>query len=485
MVGISFIAPNFVKAREMARLTRLHAPTARLVVGGHGAAIPGIEGLLDCDHVIRGEGIRALRSYLGQDPDAPVVHPILPSAEHESILGVPALGRHASLLVPGVGCVNGCRFCATSHFFDRAYTPYLATGADLFQAACRIADARGTDDFFVMDENFLKDRRRALDLLAEMKRHQRFFSFRVFSSAEAVAAFGIDNLVRLGVSYLWIGFESSTREGNFAKNENVDARRLTRELRDRGITVLASAILCAEHHTQDNLGAEIDFVVGLEADFVQFMLLTPMPVTTLYRDLEQRGLLRAELPWEEWHGQKELSWRHPEFPGDSAARWLERAFRADYEANSSSMYRVVETAFRGWQRLAALPLRDACLEHRLRGFARRTRNWAPMLSELARHGGNPLERERAATLDRRIRAALGSPGVVGKAVRLFVRAAAARWRRRLRRHGDGLQPRTIVTRFRADAGGVRGVPTVAVGEVRTAQMPGQLVAAAKTAVGGG
>ncbi len=58
LVGISFIAPNFAKAREMARLVRLHAPGARIVLGGHGAAIEGVEELVDCDHVVRGEGIR-------------------------------------------------------------------------------------------------------------------------------------------------------------------------------------------------------------------------------------------------------------------------------------------------------------------------------------------------------------------------------------------------------------------------------------------
>ena len=47
VVGISFIAPNFVKAREMARLARLHAPGATIVLGGHGAAIEGVGDLID------------------------------------------------------------------------------------------------------------------------------------------------------------------------------------------------------------------------------------------------------------------------------------------------------------------------------------------------------------------------------------------------------------------------------------------------------
>lgn len=456
VVGISFIAPNFVKAREMARLTRLHAPHARIVLGGHGTAIEGIEQLIACDHVVRGEGIRGLRSWLGQDPQAPIVHPVLPSSERESILGVPLLGTPASLLVPGVGCVNGCRFCCTSHFFGRAYTPFLTSGHELFTTACRIADASGTDEFFVMDENFLKDRTRAIELLALMERHRRFFSFHIFSSAEAISAFGVDNLVRLGASFVWIGVESSTTEGNYAKNAGIDARELVSTLRDRGISVLASGILCDEHHTGENIGREVDFMVGLEADMVQFMLFTPLPVTTLYRDMQCRGLLRDDLPWEEWHGQKEMAWRHPSFPDDSASRWLDFAFRRDYEVNSSSVYRVVETAFRGLRRLAAMPDRDDCLEHRRQRLEQRVRGWSPILAELAVNGVNELERARARELDAAIQASLGKPGLRGRALRAAARVCAAAWRLRVRLAGDAIQPRTIVTRFTAS--GARGCP---------------------------
>ena len=483
LVGISFIAPNLAKAREMARLVRLHAPGARIVLGGHGAAIEGIESLVDCDDVVRGEGIRGLRTLLGQDPSAPVVHPVLPSAERESILGIPILGRPANLLVPGVGCVNGCRFCSTSHFFGKAYRPFLGTGRELFETARQIADRTGKDDFFVMDENFLKETGRARELLAEMERHRRWFGFQLFSSAEAIRAFGVDNMVRLGVSFVWIGVESATRTGNYAKNDGLDARRLVRELRDRGITVLASGILCAEHHTPENIGADIDFMVSLEADMVQFMLLTPLPVTALYRDMKEKGLLRDDLPWEEWHGQKELSWKHPAFPGDAPARWLDRAFRADHEANSSTMYRVVETAFRGWKRLAALPRRDECLEQRMERLARRTLEWMPPLAVLSRNGVNRLERERAARLEREIADALEVSPARRIALGAAVRALAAAWRLRLRLFGDGIQPSTIVTRYPASGRRRLGVPVDPAGIPAAPPEASSFEMAAREAVG--
>ena len=453
LVGISFIAPNTLKAQQMARLCRRHAPGATLVIGGHGAAVEGIEQLIQCDHVVRGEGIRPLRKLLGQDPDTPIHHPSLPSAEAEWIHGIPIPGPPAALLVPGVGCVNGCKFCSTSHFFGKAYTPYIRTGREMFELACRISDERGTKEFFVMDENFLKDGDRAMELLQEMERHRRFFSFDIFSSAEAITAFGVDNLVRLGVNFLWIGVESSTPTGNYAKNSGVDPRKLIKQLRDRGIMVLASGILCEEHHTPENIGTEIDFMVGLEADFVQFMLLTPLPVTALYKDHKRRGLLRMDLPLEEWHGQKHLSYRHPHFPGDQAQRWIDEAFRRECLVNSTSLYRVAETSLRGYRWLAARAHGDPCLKARMRHMGRRARVYGLALPGVARFAVNETERLRALALDGEMRQEFGVPSLVQRAQRLGAAAYMARWRLRLKLMGDGIQPRTIVTRYQAGQAG--------------------------------
>jgi hypothetical protein len=450
MVGISFIMPNVDKAREMARIVREKAPQAEIILGGHGAAIEGVERLIDCDHVVRGEGIRWMREHLGQDPDAPIHHPALPSAEWMSILGVPLMGPASSLLVPGVGCVNGCNFCSTSHFFGKSYTPFLDSGKALFETACRVADERGTDSFFVMDENFLKNRIRALELLSEMEHHQRFFRFHIFSSAEAITAFGLDNLVRLGVDLVWIGFESRSRQSAYAKNDGIDARKLVQDLRRRGIAVLASGILCMEHHTPDNMQQDIDFLVGLDPDFAQFMLLTPIPVTALYLDHKRRGLLRTDLPFQEWHGQKHLSYHHPAFTNEDPEKWINRAFRQDYEENSSSMFRMAETAVRGFEHLAAMTDRDACLETRWEQCREKARSWSLILPAVARNAVNSLERRRcddlyetaARLFDRRLWERCAGFATI---------ALAGLWKLRIKIFGDRLQPRTIVTRYQTAA----------------------------------
>ena len=460
IVGISFIAPNRDKAAEMARVVRRLSPGTEIILGGHGAAIEGVERDIDCDHVVKGEGIRWMREHLGQDPGAPIHHPSLRSTERASILGVPFLDTPASLLVPGVGCVNGCSFCSTSHFFGRSYTPFVSSGEELFRTACRVADERGTDHFFVMDENFLKDRQRAIELLEAMERNQRFFRFHIFSSAEAITAFGIDNMVRLGVDLVWIGFESQSRQSLFAKNTGIDPRILVRSLRDRGIAVLASGILCMEHHTPENMQSDIDFLVELESDLVQFMLLTPMPVTTLYQDHQKRGLLRTDLPLQECHGQTKLAYHHPAFTGDEPEAWMKRAFRQDYEINSSSMLRMVDTAIRGYEHLSSLANRDACLEARRRQFEKQARIWRLILPAVKHHAVNARERRRVQELTERAERLFGL-SAWERLAGFGTLGLSMLWKLRLDLFGDGIQPKTIVSRDLGSAGCEIGVDTIA------------------------
>jgi len=51
-VGISFITPNFIKARKMAEVVREVSPFTKIILGGHGTRIPDIENLIDCDYVL-------------------------------------------------------------------------------------------------------------------------------------------------------------------------------------------------------------------------------------------------------------------------------------------------------------------------------------------------------------------------------------------------------------------------------------------------
>ena len=138
VVGISAIVVNVGKVAEMCRLVRTYSPRSKIVVGGHVTSIPNIRELIDADHVVRGEGIAWLRRMVGDDPHAPIRHPVIPSSFGTQIMGVrmPA-NRHsnAATIVPSVGCPMGCNFCTTSAFFGGKGKSYhfYETGDQLFE----------------------------------------------------------------------------------------------------------------------------------------------------------------------------------------------------------------------------------------------------------------------------------------------------------------------------------------------------------------
>src|SRR5579862_7465723 len=117
IVGISSIIVNVGKVAEMCRIVRRISPASQIVVGGHVTAIPGIEALVDADHIVKGDGISWMRGYLGEDETAPIRHPHIVSGFDVRAMGVRVpTSKHttAATIIPSVGCPMGCNFCTTS-----------------------------------------------------------------------------------------------------------------------------------------------------------------------------------------------------------------------------------------------------------------------------------------------------------------------------------------------------------------------------------
>ena len=258
IVGISGIIPNFAKVREMCRRVRQLSPNSAIIVGGHVAGIPGVENMLDADHIVRGEGIAWMRRYLGEDPCAPFVHPEILSGFGFRILGmsVPDNTRDtAATIVPSVGCPMGCNFCTTSAFFGGKGKSFhfYETGDQLFDVMQDMERKLGVQSFFVMDENFLLNRPRAMRLLERMKAANKAWALYVFSSINAIRKYTMEELVQLGVSWIWVGLESP--KSSYAKLKDADTRAIAAELRQHGIKLLGSTIVGLEHHTPENIRA--------------------------------------------------------------------------------------------------------------------------------------------------------------------------------------------------------------------------------------
>jgi hypothetical protein len=156
----------------------------------------------------------------------------------------------------------GCNFCTTSAFFGGKgkFVNFFESGDELFEVMQQMEAELKVQSFFVMDENFLLHRERAMRLLERMKEGQKSWSMSVFASANAIRKYTMQELVELGVSWLWMGLESP--QASYNKLQGTDTRLLTRELRKHGIRVQGSTIIGLEHHTPDNIVAEIEHAVS-------------------------------------------------------------------------------------------------------------------------------------------------------------------------------------------------------------------------------
>ena len=353
VVGISSIIVNVKKVAEMCRMVRELSPQSVIVLGGHVTAIPGIESMVDADHIVRGEGIAWMREYLGQDLGAPIRHPEIVSGLQTRIMGVrlpERKGGTAATIIPSVGCPMGCNFCTTSAFFGGKgkFINFYESGDELFEVMERMERSLGVETFFMMDENFLLHRERALQLLARMKKAGKVWGMAVFASANAIAKYTMRELVELGVSWIWMGLESP--RSRYSKLSGTDTRQLTQELRRHGIRVQGSTIIGLEHHTPENIHAEIEHAVGHGTDFHQFMLYTPVPGTPLYAEMAQQGRMLEDIELADIHGQDKFNFRHAAISREQSKRFLDWAFWRDFERNGPSLFRMCRTMLEGWHR---------------------------------------------------------------------------------------------------------------------------------------
>ncbi len=358
IIGISSIIPNVGKVRKMCALIREVQPRCTIVVGGHVANVPDIAERIDADHIVRGEGISWFRRFLGQDENTPIEHPEILSGFGARTMGVPLSRKPedtAAVVIPSVGCPIGCNFCATSAMFGGKgrHVNFYETGGDLFRVMSRLEENMGVTSYFIMDENFLLHRKRALELLELMRKHEKAWSIDVFSSARTLQSYSMDELVGLGLSWVWMGLEGE--DSSYAKLRHIDTHALIRQLQANGIRVLGSSIIGLENHTPENIDRVIDYAISHDTDFHQFMLYTPVPGTPLYAEHRSKGTLLPEVDYADIHGQFAFNFRHAHISREQSGEFLRRAFRRDYEVNGPSIMRIARTLLQGYSRYKNSP----------------------------------------------------------------------------------------------------------------------------------
>jgi len=208
-----------------------------------------------------------------------------------------------------------------------------------------------------------------------MQTHQKSWMLNVFSSARVLRSYTMEQLVGLGIGWVWMGIEG--QDSQYRKLEDVDTRKLVKRLQSHGIRVLGSSIIGLEHHKPEAMDRIIGHAVGHQADFHQFMLYTPVPGTPLYEAHQKNETLLSKTDFSpaDAHGQYRFNYRHANIDPGQEEGFLLQAFEQDFQENGPSLARLIRTLLTGWQRY------KSCPDHRIR--ARYARETSPLRSTYA------------------------------------------------------------------------------------------------------
>ena len=188
-----------------------------------------------------------------------------------------------------------------------------------------------------------------MQLLERMKQAGKSWSLYVFSSVNAIRKYTMEELVQLGVSWIWLGLESPN--STYAKLHDADTQALAAELRQHGIKLLGSTIVGLEHHTPENIRAG-DRIRGLSRHRLS-------PVHALHAGARARrcssrcsrkDACSTTLTLPTSMGNSSSTFSHAAISRDESKQFLDWAFRFDFERNGPSLFRICETIFQGWKR---------------------------------------------------------------------------------------------------------------------------------------
>ena len=280
-----------------------------------------------------------------------IVHaPLVDATFDKRALGFKVPELSAGLIVPDVGCPMRCNFCTTSAKFDGKFVKFLHSAEDILSVADAQA-ARGAVEMFVMSENFSLDTKRALALLKLMEEQRKPYRYAVFSSADALLRLGVENIVKLGYSFIWIGLEESSGT-TYKKMDGIGLRDLITQLQSHGVEVLGSTILGFPHQQAEDLDREIEHALSYGCTYNQFMLYIAMPGTALWKQMKTERRLKEGFTWSDIHGQHVQNWHHAFLSDEVIGEKIDHAFERDFEVLGPSILRMIQTHYDGYRNTA-------------------------------------------------------------------------------------------------------------------------------------
>jgi radical SAM superfamily enzyme YgiQ (UPF0313 family) len=351
-IGIAFVVPTFHKLLPMIAAIREHAPRAKIILGGYGTSL-GDQLKPLADYICQGEGVAFMRQLLGEPVDAPIVQPVV--TQNQTLFSMPVLGK-VGYIFAGLGCPNGCDFCATSHYYKQKHIRFLPDGPSILRAIYDLREVHpGMVDFWICDEDFLLDEARGRGFLEAIRKSDLPpLSLSILSSVKALSRFTASELVEMGVDWIWIGYEG--HRAGYEKMKGRSYRDLLADLHQHGISVLASMIIGFDYQTPAIIQEEFEELMSLRPSMSQFLIYGPSRGTPGRARMLAEGRLTPEMDQDTpKHDGFYSVFTHPLMRPDELEEIHRRLYREEFERLGPTVFRVVDDYRAGYMHLRDHP----------------------------------------------------------------------------------------------------------------------------------
>jgi anaerobic magnesium-protoporphyrin IX monomethyl ester cyclase len=336
IVGFSTTTATTPPAFEMA--DRLRAQGKTVVFGGAHVTFLPDEALEHADYVVRGEGqvtfvelVNALEqggdvsdiaglSYHG--PDGPVHNPVRPNCDNEAFAALPPpdlsliVGHERMQTYPLMtqwGCPFNCNFCSVIKMFGRRVRARRVE--DVLDELETVPPGKSV---FFYDDNFVVDKRRTKALLRGMIERGLNIPWSAQMRAEAIYIDKktgewdtelLELMHETGCDYVYVGFESVNPEAleEFNKQQTVEVITGSIEaFHEYGVPIHGMFILGCDADTPETIEATVKYAIKQRIDTVQFLIITPLPGTEFYAQMEADGRIISD-DWALYDGHHVLT----------------------------------------------------------------------------------------------------------------------------------------------------------------------------------
>ncbi len=301
IIGFSATTSSVSKTYEMAKQIKKIKPSIKVMIGGSHATFLPEEALKCCDHVITGEAEPIILDIVQGKLTDKIIRgrPVeeldkLPIPDFSLVENMRRYLRIYPIPIStSRGCPFACNFCSVTNMFGRRYR--FRSADSILKEVKHQYKKYKKRTFFFYDDNFAANKPRIKDFLRKVQKSK--LKLRWAGQARVDVAKDnelMDLMKKTNCWFVLIGFESINQKALDSINKKQDLQQIKdciKEFNKRNIGIHGAFIFGCEGDHKSSFKETLDFCRENEIYSTQFTVLTPLPGSALFSELDSKNKL--------------------------------------------------------------------------------------------------------------------------------------------------------------------------------------------------